>query len=308
MFRRHVRVSALLAVLSVAVMAVPTARADGAGRDAWCDAPGNESRLDAPGHDVRLDARGHDVRFDAPGDDARLEGPGLYLVSSLDAREEHLASGSADESARGAKNPAAMGALSFVVPGSGQLVQGEKRGYLYLLAELAFWAGFYVLDQQGLDERDDYEGYADDEWDYSAYVAWYEENCVGCAECGYECRPLAEYGTQEYYEDIGKYQTYWRWWNGDGDEGDIDWDEYSSDDLSARNRYWDMRDESNRHLRQARYLMTAAFLNHVVSGVDSFLSAKRDEERPPDQQRDIGLEFSVPDSGEGLTCALVARY
>ena len=32
----------------------------------------------------------------------------------------------------------------------------------------------------------------------------------------YECRPLAEYGTQEYYEDIGKYDTYWGWWSASG--------------------------------------------------------------------------------------------
>jgi len=233
----------------------------------------------------------------------------LCLVSAHDAREELLASGSADEEAGEPEHsPGAMGALSLALPGTGQLVQGQKRGYLYLLAELAFWAGFYALDQQGLDERDDYEKYADDYWDDEAYYTWYEENCVGCEDCGYECRPLAEYGSQEYYEDIGKYKTYWRWWYDNGDEDSIDWDDYSSNDISVRDDYWGMRDESNRHLRQARYLMMAAFLNHVVSGVDSFLSARDGAGERNDAGRDIGLEFDVPDSGEGLTCALVARY
>jgi hypothetical protein len=239
---------------------------------------------------------------------AEPHGQVLYLVSSQDARDELIASGSADGAAEPAKNPAAVGALSLVVPGTGQLVQGEKRGYLYLLAELAFWAGFYVLDQKGLDERDDYESFADSEWDYEAYLAWYEDNCVGCEDCGYECRPLAVYGTQEYYEDIGKYRTYWRWWNADGDEDSINWDDYSSTDLSVRDDYWGMRDESNRHLRQARYLMMAAFLNHIVSGVDSFLSARGGAEPRESGERDLGLEFNVPDSGEGITCSLVARY
>ena len=239
-------------------------------------------------------------------------GPSLALVSSLDARAEFVAAGSAsggaDPSAAVGNAPAKVFLMSLAVPGSGQIVRGERRGYLYLLAELALWGSFYVLDSRGLDERDEYEQYADDEWEYDEYIEWYEENCFDCEDCGYECRPLAEYGTQEYFEDIGKYATYWRWWDLDGDEGDIAWDEYSSDDLSFRDDYWGMRDDSNTHLRQARYFMTAAFLNHVVSAADAFLSARRGGLGEESSSRGLGIEFGVPDSGEGFKCALVARY
>ncbi len=238
-------------------------------------------------------------------------GSELMLISSLDAREELLSADADGSAEHEGGEPAKMFALSLIVPGAGQLAQGEKRGYLYLLAEVAFWAGFYVLDTKGLDERGDYEAYADDHWNDVDYYAWYQDNCVDCGEdCAgdYDCRPLGEYGTQEFYEDIGKYKTYWRWWNPDGDEGDIDWDGYSDDDVYFRDIYWGMRDESNRHLRQARHLMMAALLNHVVSGVDSFLSARRGDADAGSRERDIGLEFGVPDNEEGLTCALVARY
>lgn len=238
----------------------------------------------------------------------------LALVSSLDARSELIAaapegsSGSAsEETGTGA---AKVFLLSLAVPGSGQMVRGEKRGYLYLAVELAFWGSFFVLDNQGLDERDEYEAFADDSWDYSAYADWYEENCMDCEDCAedYDCRPLAEHGTQEYYEDIGKYAAYWRWWNIDGDEGEVAWDEYSRDDLATRDLYWDMRADSNTHLRQARYFMTAAFLNHLVSAADAFLSSRRDEHRGESSHADLRIEFDVPDTGEGLACALVARY
>lgn len=239
-----------------------------------------------------------------------VAGEPLALVSSLDSRDELLSGKFETNDEDDGGEEAKMFALSLVVPGAGQIVQGEKRGYLYLLAEVAFWAGFYALDHKGLDERDDYEGYADEKWDYDAYLSWHQENCEDCEDCAgsYDCRPIAEYGTQEYYEDIGKYQTYWRWWNPDGDEGDISWDEYSSLDAATRNGYWGMRDDSNRHLRQARYLMMAALLNHVVSGVDSFLSARGRAGEPEPTSGELGLEFGVPDHGEGLTCALVARY
>jgi hypothetical protein len=240
-------------------------------------------------------------------------GPSLALVSSLDARSELVDAGSASDgsgqSARLGDQPGKVFLMSLIVPGAGQVARGERRGYLYLLAELAFWSSFYVLDNKGLDERDEYERYADENWNYSAYLDWYDENCSDCEDCAgdYECRPLAEYGTQEYYEDIGKYATYWRWWNLDGDEGDIAWDEYSLSDLGFRDDYWGMRDDSNTHLRQARYFMTAAFLNHLVSAADAFLSARRGGDEKS-SSNDLGIEFGVPDSGEGLKCALVARY
>ena len=37
---------------------------------------------------------------------------------------------------------------SLVVPGAGQLAQGEKRGFVYIMAELALWGGFYLLEQE----------------------------------------------------------------------------------------------------------------------------------------------------------------
>ncbi len=205
-------------------------------------------------------------------------------------------------------NPAAMFFASLAVPGAGQLVQGNKRGYLYLIVEVALWGGFFALENKGEDARDKYESYADATWDFEAYSEWYATTCVGCDDCGYECRPLATYGTQEYYEDIGKYATYWRWWNIDGDEGYIAWDGYSEEDVMFRDNYYDMRGDSNTYLRQARYAMMAALLNHIASAVDSFLTARGGGDVQEETLSDLGLEFAVPDRGEGLSCALVARY
>lgn len=235
----------------------------------------------------------------------------MALVSALDVREDVL---DTSEEADGAGSswtgdPAKMFLVSLAVPGSGQLLQGNKRGYVFLLAEAVFWGGFYMLETTGSDERDEYEDFADANWDYAAYYAWYQEYCVDCVDCAgaYDCRPLATYGTQEYYEDIGKYATYWRWWNIDGDESYIEWDGYSDLDVDVRDAYWDIRGDSNTHLRQARYAMMAAFLNHIVAAVDSYFSARAGGDDGA-TTGDLGIEFDVPDTGEGLSCALVARY
>lgn len=241
---------------------------------------------------------------------AQFLAPELVLISSLDARNELLEAGSiARESGATVHDPALMLMASLAVPGAGQLMQGHKRGYLFLVAEAALWTGFYLLDKQGMDERSEYETYADDHWDFAAYSAWYEATCVDCPDCNeYLCRPLAVYGSQEYYEDIGKYNTYWRWWDIEGNETYIEWDAYSAEDEAFRDSYYDMRGDSNRHLRQARYAMTAAFLNHIVAAVDAFLSARPAGSPHAGSDNDLGIEFNVTDGGDGLRCALTARY
>jgi len=244
-----------------------------------------------------------------PGE--RFIDPELALLSSMDAREEMLEAGQGGAGGGAWKeNPTTQALASLVVPGSGQLLQGHKRGYLYMIAEIALWGGFYALEKKGSDERDEYEDFANENWDRSAYLAWYQENCVECDDCAgeYDCRPLAEYDTQEYYEDIGKYATYWRWWNIDGDEGYIAWDEYGDLDEDVRDTYWGMRGDSNRHLRQARYMTMVVLLNHMVAAVDAFFSGRGVSPDEVGRFGDFGLEFDVADRGEGMSCALTMRY
>jgi len=229
----------------------------------------------------------------------------LVLISSLDAGEELLqlvSEGGMSVEVETEHDPPKMMLLSMAVPGAGQLVQGEKRGYLYLLLEAAMWGGFYYLDQKGLEERSDYEDFVIENWDLAAYQDFFEENCLEDPhDYANGCRPLAPEGSQEFYEDVGKYDVYWPWWSGDGSPNDV-----TSDDMALRDEYWGMRKDSNGHLRQARHFMMAALLNHVVSALDSFFIARTPG--APEAPADLGLEFGVPDDTAGLSLALVARY
>lgn len=246
----------------------------------------------------------------AGGPAAPLDGvrPGPPLAAAFASDRPILEASRERVEEDSARKAAGMFLLSLAVPGTGQLARGETRGYLYLAAELALLGTYYVLETKGRDEVDEFEAFADAHWDYDGYSAWYEANCVDCGDsCGnsYDCRPLAPYGSGEYYEDIGKYSTYWSWWSDDGVGNE------NPEYLDVRNVYWELRGISNMHLRRARYSLTAAFLNHAVSALDAFLSTRSEEKGSPPGETgtgSAGIEFDVPSSGVGLRCAIVARY
>lgn len=234
----------------------------------------------------------------------------LALVSSLDARAELLDAAADPAPDDGGPGRGVATMASLVVPGAGQLLKGEARGYAYLLAEAAFWVAYSVLNEEGLDIRSEYEAYADAHWDREGYEAFYDAYCTSCEgdECPDGCRPLAPDGSQEYYEDIGKYSVYWPWWSTDDGDEDVPGAETSPVDQALRDDYWGMRKDSNRNLRNARYFMTAAFLNHIVSAADAFLNSKDASVSDLAATRDTGLIFDVADGGDGIRCSLIRAF
>ena len=54
-------------------------------------------------------------------------------------------------------SPVWAGFLSALVPGSGQLIQGDKRGWLYLGIEAAGWFSYLALHGSASQAEEDYE-------------------------------------------------------------------------------------------------------------------------------------------------------
>jgi len=79
--------------------------------------------------------------------------------------------------------------LSAILPGSGQLVQGQNRGYAYIAAEVATIAGWFVYRNQGQDTENEYIEFA---WVHA------REGVPGGT--GNNIR-----GTNEYYEHLSKW-------------------------------------------------------------------------------------------------------
>jgi hypothetical protein len=154
-----------------------------------------------------------------------------------------------------------------VVPGLGQLVQGQRRGWIYLGVEVAAWFSFASLREVGNRAEDDFEEFADQHWDLDRYETE--------TECGEGLGPrdfeeerdqiveLRDTAPDDYYEDIGRQDVYACGW----------------DTQDNRGGYLDLRDKANRSFRASRWMTSAVLLNHVVSAVDAAKSASNRRKR-----------------------------
>jgi hypothetical protein len=196
-----------------------------------------------------------------------------YASSRLAAGDLEQASGPAhyaadfnfeDEPAAGTQSYWPL-LYSALVPGLGELTMGyEKRGILLMAMEAAAWAGYYVNHNDGLDEREAYESFADQHWDFDKWIDDHPAPCVNpgdgleqVEDCGQSTSgsgqwpgyiPYAskEDDKQHYYENIGKYDWYISGWS--------DWDEASvpyTEDTDLRTQYRSMRQQSNDSLDNA---------------------------------------------------------
>jgi hypothetical protein len=199
------------------------------------------------------------------------------------------------------KNPVLAGALSLILPGAGEVYAGS-----YLLAGLfaalegAGW--YYSIDanRRGDDATTIYQHYADQNWSVVKYAQWLNENAKnypgGDKAVHIDINPdeslphwqrvnweqmhttemavpqfshrLPDYGDQQYYELIGKYNQYSYGWN-DKLEGDY-WNP-STNFLY----YSGLRGDANRYYDRSSAIINLLILNHFLSAIDAAWAAAR---------------------------------
>ena len=153
---------------------------------------------------------------------------------------------------------------NLILPGTGHLYAGYKRGWAHLGVEGLTWVTYFYYHDRGAQKETQFEAFADDHWDYDKFIS-----ACGCS--GSPQDSIIVYfhanNTQQYYEDIGKLEHYF-----------VGWDDYSAQTADSDNRryYRGIRNDSNNFFKNARYAVVVAFVNRIVSAVDVLRLTKKE--------------------------------
>jgi hypothetical protein len=160
---------------------------------------------------------------------------------------------------------------NLILPGSGHLYAGYKRGWAHLGVEGLTWITYFYYHDRGITKEDEFEAYADDHYN----LAQYDSVCACEGTDEYETiHRFYEENKQHYYEDIGKLPHYFSGWD--------DWDQNTGTnppygDSANRHFYRGIRADSNNFLKNARYALVVGFVNRIVSAVDVLRLTKKDK-------------------------------
>jgi hypothetical protein len=142
------------------------------------------------------------------------------------------------------KSPLLAGALSFVLPGAGEFYNGDYiRAGIFVAIEAAVITTAVIYNNKAIKQTESFQNFADKNWSvvkYAEYlnsqqtdqsklvyinpdeslppwerVNWTQLNAA--EQAGNGTHMLAQHGTQQYYELIGKYHEYIPGWPGGND-------------------------------------------------------------------------------------------
>lgn len=142
--------------------------------------------------------------------------------------------------------------MDLALPGAGHLYAGNKRGWAHLGLEAAAWVTYFYYHDRGKDKERQYEAHADEHWSYDRWLTNSQASGTYSSDADSLIQYFQAHNKQHYYEDIVKLSTYAEGW----------------DDPASRDYNRGIRNDSNDFLRNARYAVTASFVNRIVSSVD----------------------------------------
>lgn len=190
---------------------------------------------------------------------AAQQAPPILPFLLADAQPEALSRQAAVEtSSLAAKSPAKAFLFSILLPGAGQLYGRKKNGLIFGAIEAGVVTAYVVKHSQGKSQKKVTLAFADAHWDIS--------RCADCLDPSIGTENLGDFGTQQYYEQIGKY-----------DKFQAGWDDYSSSssELSPnRKQYVGMRYTMNQAFKWASWSAGVVLFNHAVSAMHAALSVR----------------------------------
>lgn len=162
---------------------------------------------------------------------------------------------------------------SLALPGAGQLLNGDRRGFIYLGVEAGAWFARASYLDAARNKEGESERYARRHWDYTRWSGTTgEDGCLYSARADSALTALANRDLDRYYDALGKQDDYRCGW----DDFRSGYDPDNPNSSSAhRLDFRKMRNQSNDLQDKASLAMTVLVLNRIVSGIDAFQTARR---------------------------------
>ena len=193
-----------------------------------------------------------------------------------------------------AKSPTKAFLYSALVPGSGQLYIGAKRGYLQIAAEVGFLAAYFITRSDAQNLREDYKDLVRENivFEGPTRIDYWDEIEDFEHATQYE-NWNHKYDSEPTRERTGKW-----YWKRDGDAF-TDRPANEVPESPARKEAYELRMDANDKFQLAKTFLGVAILNHVVSAVDARIAAKSYNKKHRSFELDLQTSFS-PHNVQGL--------
>ncbi|HCA42847.1 MAG TPA: hypothetical protein DEP28_06290 [Bacteroidetes bacterium] len=191
-------------------------------------------------------------------------------------------------SAKKEKSPVLGAVLSGLVPGAGEFyAESYIKAAAFFAVEVGLWTFKFMNDKKGDDKTTEYQKIADQNWDIYKYAGWLQrENFSGASNLDLTAdketlrrqvnvveqqnfsHSLPNFGAQQYYEVIGKYQSFiagWSW----SDLNVVTRNNYFNYRPEQVDNYMIVRQDANDYYDKASLSITGVILNHLLSAADA---------------------------------------
>jgi len=183
-------------------------------------------------------------------------------------------------------------ALSALLPGAGEFyAKSYVKAAIFFGVELLSWGAFALYQIKGDDQTNKFQSYADQYWSVRQYAQWLvNEQFTGYSvinpnepdrdilrlqimECERQnfSHTMPEYGSQQFYELIGKYQNFQAGWTNlahtPTKEPGLYWYETYKDPVFLN--YANERQKANDYYNYAKTGIMVVVFNHILSAADA---------------------------------------
>ena len=192
------------------------------------------------------------------------------------------------------KSPTKAFLYSALVPGSGQLYIGAKRGYLQIAADVGLLAAYFITRSNAQSIREDYREMVRDNIVFEGPTKIDDWDPIE----DYEHATQYENWNHQYDSETTRARTgKWHWKR----EGDAFTGRPAKEvpDSPVRLEAFELRMDANDKFQLAKTFLGIAILNHVVSAIDARIAAKSYNKKHRSLELDLQTSFS-PHNIEGL--------